>query len=71
MLSRGTPFSWPGCGFPLFMLIKIKLTEDGMLGAADEAGTTMPHRRVVSPCVSDDDSSRRRLWDVKPASQRC
>lgn len=52
-LSCGTPFC-PGCGVSFLLLIKIKLTEDRMLGAAEEAGRSMPHRKVVSLCASDE-----------------
>lgn len=57
--------------FRFVLLINIELIEDGTLGAADKAGRTAPHQRVVSLCVSDDGSSCCHLWDVKPASQRC
>lgn len=53
-LSCGTPFFCPGCGVPLLLLIRMKIREDGMLGAAEEAGRSMPHRRVVSLCASDE-----------------
>lgn len=40
--------------FRFLLLIKIELTEDGKSGAAEEAGRSMPHRRVVSLCASDE-----------------
>lgn len=45
------PWLW---GFAFCCLLKIELSEDGMLGAAEEAGRSMPHRRVVSLCASGE-----------------
>lgn len=53
------PSSALDVGFCFLLLIKIDLTEEGMLGAAEEAGSPMPPWRVVSLCASDD---RLFLW---------
>lgn len=48
------PSSALDVGFCFLLLIKIELTEEGMLGAAEEAGSPMPRWRGVSLCASDD-----------------
>lgn len=53
------PSSALDVGFCFLLLIKTELTEDRMLGAAEEAGSSMPHWRVVSLCASDE---RLFLW---------
>lgn len=48
------PSSALDVGFCFLLLIKMELTEDRMLGAAEEAGSSMPPWRALSLCASDE-----------------